>query len=755
MSTTLVIAEKSNDVAEFARARTRKNLCLACVAFAISFFDISAQAVDGPQVSLDQAEAFFKNKKYTKAVQAYNQVERTSTERKIMAYCRFRIGQCLMSQKRPGDAFSVWNSMRHYYPESDHGPESLQLEANWHRSRSQRRQLEDTIVRLYPQSQQAASILWRQSSDAFQNGDYSLCINLLEKYLENPQAGRIEAAKATLTAAREARSGNTGTAKTLIFDRRSEEAENLFQKKNYSGALKIYQTILSEPGSSLMLRVRAAQCLAALGQQDKAYSMLQKDMSPFVIKEFVFQNEANRALQPLAERLAKSLSAKFPDARETQLTMLKIAAIKAHRDKDYLGGIKWYRDFLQLYPASEFRASALYQLAAACYYSEDLKAAEEAFQQASEAKPSEALRSEIEKFSNVLQRAKEAADYLAALPAEERDFFNASRLAAQNRHHDAAVLLARLIANDQFRRHSQYPEACYRLGECREKLGQALLAINAYQQCAQADPAGELAPLAILRCGKIYLLQNNLPGAAGAARQLASQQSLPPGAFDFFWQVGVFLLAEGNLESALPWIQQCAQDEAPYEIRENAVRFRQRLAEQPRNRIPAHELAAETAVRIAEDLQTQHQFVLAEALLRRILLKWPSRQSDYVHCLLGRALLKQEKVNEARIAFETVLARHRASPHAAEAALRLAIIHTGWLGEPAHGRRYLETVIQDYPDSHQRPRALFFLGSLEMWNSNPGPSRAAFARLVEEYPQAAESSFALANIEKLKATNAP
>lgn len=228
---------------------------------------------------------------------------------------------------------------------------------------------------------------------------------------------------------------------------------------------------------------------------------------------------------------------------------------------------------------------------------------------------------------------------------------------------------------------------------------------------------------------------------------------LPPEAYEFIWKLAIFQIAEGQPQRSTAILEMCADERAPASIKTPAARVLELLiASNEPNQTPQSATAAaiDLAIGIGEDLVQSGQLELAESVFWRLANRKVACQPDRVAFLLGTTLLLQEKIEEAREAFESALATYPGSSLAPLAAIRLAIIHTGWLEEPQSGRKFLERAINDYPDSPHRARALFFLATLELWNDQPHQSLELFRQLLAEYPSANEIPYALVNIENLK-----
>jgi len=734
--------------------------------FLVFLFSHGAFAeVSQPTHPVEAAKAAIKAKKDKDAAALLSDFVQTNPRAPEAAEALLLLGRIQVRQRQIDEAFRSFGWIAQSARGTEWAAKALEETAKLHkmrRNRTSAQQARDTLLRDYPASRTAAPYLWERASSQFEAGNYREATEWLEKYLASPHAKSGEEVARMRDFAGQAAEGSPAKAEALAAEQHLERAEALFERRLYVRAQDEFNRALKLADSTdlrLNISVRISQCLAMVGEDRLAARMINRETmrDPSSLPRMALRMATDMAdlpmLRNLTEHCLGASLRRFPKEAETRQALLQFAATTAHILKDHASAVPRYREFLQRYPASPEAASAHYQLAAALYYLEDLPSAEVHFREALAAGPGESLKSEIEKFLNVLGRAKEASEYLAALPAEERDFFQAKRLYTQKRFDKGAEIFQRLRQNNTFRQHQQFREALFLLGDCFEKTGKWSQASSTYEEVIRMDGQDELAAHSLAKIGSIHLFSNNFAQAASCASRLDDFDELPAVAYDFLWKHAILQIAEGNAANAKVSLARCAAPLAPASIKGGASRILDLLAantESEESQDSTVEAVNDLSIRIGEDLIQDGRFEMAEALLSRLSQRKITCQPDRVAFLLGAVLLVQEKIEPAKAAFQTVLGQYPQSQFVPLATIRLAIIYTGWMEDPDSGGKLLEKAVNNYPDSPYRPRALFFLATLHLWNDNPHRSLALFDQLVAEYPSADETPYALVNIENLK-----
>ncbi len=714
---------------------------------------------------VDAAKAAIKSKQDQEALSLLSVFVRANPGAAEAIEARFLLGQVQSRQRRIDEAFRDFRSVISSARGTEWAAKALEETAKLHEMRRNptgAQQARDTLLRDYPESSAAVPHLWTKVTLVLDAGDYRNALGLLEKYLANPYARNRSEAERILEAAELALRGDALEAGDLLAERHRERAEMLFSRRLYARAQVDFEhasNLAHCQARRAEMIVRIVLCLTMTGEDRRASTVLNREANrdpelvPLLARHMAEAMGEFPRLETLAEHYLKLSLRRYPAGNETRVALLQFAATQAHILKDPLKAVPHYEEYLRRYAGSPETASAYYQLAAALFYLEDIDAAEVHFQSALNAHPSDPLRAEIEKFLNVVVRAREAKEYLAGLTANDRDYFHAKRFHTQRNFAKASGILQRLSRDVHFRRNPHFREALLLLGDCHLRIGENALAVSTFQEMLRTSEVDELAARAIVGIGSAHLAGRDIVRAGSFAARLPAFEALPVEAYNFLWNLAAMHIAEGHHETAVEFFVLCSKASAPVSIRLPAARILQLLAEPAavaHSNQSAVEAANDLAIRVGEDLIDAGDLEMAEEIFRRLSQRSIACQPDRAAFLLGVVLLLQEKIEQAGEAFQVVLSQHPQGQFAALSAIRLAIIHTGWLDDPKTGGMLLERAVNDYPGSPHRPQALFFLATLNLWNDKPRLSLELFDQLVVEHPDADEIPYALANIDNLK-----
>ena len=411
-------------------------------------------------------DALFRQGKFAQAAEVFNALLAQEAPGVGQERILYKLAWCAYRQEKPEDATALFRRVAAEHPDSDLAGESLYMAGKLLSDLALHEDalaVYDECVAKYPRSSAAANAAYAGA--------------LAEFSLKNWQ-GAAERFNVFLAA---------HTDSDLVPQVRFYLAESQFGAEQFDAARSTYAALVKDhPDSDLVPEALygAAWCLRQKGAHKGA-------------KGAVAAFEAVQAEFPKSATGAKSLywaGRSLMDMEQYEAARARFAEVLAHpqagetadaaaystancllQEKAYDEAIESYAAFLAEYPKSDRRVRVLYDLAWAHRGRGEEERARQYFLQVGEQADATGLK------GDALFRVAEV-------------------LYGEERYEQAARLYTRIIALEEV---GFLDKAWYKLGWCREKLGQWPEALEAYRKVAQDHPESDLAADSALRAARM------------------------------------------------------------------------------------------------------------------------------------------------------------------------------------------------------------------------------------------------------------